>query len=138
MFFYDVMFGLMGLVIGIMIIWMVYMGSLFFCFLCEVIFVVYFWGICLGIFLFVLFVFEGYVMGVIQVYMVGVVDGGEGLLFVNWSMWYGDLCIVYFLGMYVLQIFFFLGYFVFCRVSWIIVVVILYFSLVIVILFQVW
>ena len=136
--FHDAMFGLMGLAIGIMTIWTAYMGSLFFRPLREAVPAAYLWGIRLGIFLFVLFAFEGYAMGAIQAHTVGAADGGEGLPFVNWSTRHGDLRIAHFLGMHALQILPLLGYFVFRRVSWIIVVAILYFSLVTAILFQAW
>ena len=64
----------------------------------------YLWGIRMGIFIFVIFAFEGFVMGSRLSHTIGGPDGELSIPILNWSLKYGDPRIAHFIGMHALQV----------------------------------
>lgn len=87
----------------------------------------YVWGIRLGLLFFVIFSFEGFVMGSRMAHTVGAPDGSAGLPLVNWSKKYGDLRISHFLGMHALQLLPLVAFYLIKHVKGVLVFGVLYF-----------
>jgi hypothetical protein len=96
----------------------------------------YLWGIRLGILLFVIFAFEGFMMASRLRHMVGAPDGGPGLPVVNWSTRNGDLRVAHFFGMHSLQLLPLFGYYLARRASQVVLIAAIYLLLVTTLLFQ--
>ena len=71
----------------------------------------YLWSIRFGLLLFVIFSFEGFVMGSKMAHTVGSEDGSKGFMMLNWSFTHGDLRVAHFIGMHALQIIPFVSYY---------------------------
>lgn len=102
--FNSAMWGLMGTAISLMTLFTLYIGILFFTNDFPQMSNSYLWGIRLGILIFVVFAFEGALMGSRLAHTVGAPDGGEGIPLLNWSRNNGDLRIAHFIGMHALQV----------------------------------
>jgi len=79
----------------------------------------YLWAIRLGMLLFVIFSFEGFVMGSRLSHTIGGPDGGPSLKFLGWSVLHGDPRIPHFIGMHAMQILPLAAHFVLKDVRWI-------------------
>ena len=126
----GLLFSLMGLAITVFTVWTAYIGYLFFRLDTTAANAAYIWGIRLGILLFVIFAFEGFMMASRLAHTVGAPDGGPGLPVTNWSTRYGDLRVAHFFGMHALQLLPLFGYYVAQRPRQVIVLAAIYFLLV--------
>jgi hypothetical protein len=134
--FNSAMFSLMAVAITIITLFTAYIAVVFFTKDFHALSNSYVWGIRLGLVLFVVFAFEGFVMGAKLSHTVGAPDGGEGLPVTNWSKQNGDLRIAHFLGMHALQILPLIGYYLTNNAKITISMGVLYFLLTTAILIQ--
>jgi hypothetical protein len=98
------LFSMMALAASVATILTAYIGFLFFQKNVAPLPEYYLWSIRIGIFIFVIFAFEGFVMGGKMSHTIGGPDGDAGLPIVNWSKKYGDPRIAHFIGMHALQV----------------------------------
>ena len=131
-----VLFAAMGIVITLFTLWTAYIGILFFTQKVITIPPSYLWGIRLGLLLFVIFSFEGFLMGARLSHTVGAADGEAGLPITNWSTRYGDLRVAHFFGMHALQLLPLFGYYVARRPRQVILLATFYFLAVTLLLIQ--
>ncbi|WP_232835073.1 hypothetical protein [Pleomorphovibrio marinus] len=102
--FYSIVFSLMALAATLVTIYTAYVGLLFFTHSFPNLPNYYLWGIRLGILIFVIFSFQGYLMGGRMSHTVGLVNDNSNLFIVGWSRLAGDLRIAHFIGMHALQV----------------------------------
>lgn len=86
----------------------------------------YLWAIRFGFILFVVFSFEGFVMGSKMSHTIGAADGSKGIPFLNWNTRYGDLRIAHFIGMHALQALPIMSWYLLKRTDLTIVIAIIY------------
>ncbi len=98
------LFSLMAAAITIVTLYTAYVGWLFFTPGVAPLPAHYLWAVRMGIGLFVVFAFEGFVMGSRLTHTVGGPDGTPGLPLLHWSYRHGDLRAAHFVGMHALQV----------------------------------
>lgn len=132
----SAMFSFMGIAISIFTMYTAYFGWLFFVTDIPTLPGHYLWAIRLGIILFVIFAFEGGVMGARLAHTVGAPDGGPGLPLLNWSITHGDLRVAHFIGMHALQILPLVAFYLVTTTRGVFVLAILYGALAFFVLWQ--
>ncbi|MEA5259098.1 hypothetical protein VB264_14980 [Arcicella aquatica] len=101
--FYAFLYLLMGLAASLVTLYTAYIGILFFQYQLPNLPLAYLWGIRLGIIIFVIFSFEGALMGGRMTHTIGGEDGSIGIPLLKWSKKFGDLRVAHFIGMHALQ-----------------------------------
>jgi hypothetical protein len=109
---YAALYSMMALAASLVTIYTAYVGFLFFINDFPSLPNHYVWAIRLGIVIFVVFSFEGFVMGSRMTHTIGGADGGAGIPLLNWSTTFGDPRIAHFIGMHALQVLPLLAYYV--------------------------
>ena len=116
--FYSAMFSLMALAATLVTLYTAYIGFLFFKNTFPELPDYYVWAIRLGIIIFVIFSFEGFVMGSRLNHSVGALNDNSNLFVLGWSKTEGDLRISHFMGMHALQVLPVLSYFILKNTKW--------------------
>lgn len=102
--FYASMFSLMALAATLVTLYTAYVGVLFFIQGFPSLPSYYLWSIRLGILLFVVFSFKGFLMGSRMSHSVGLINDNSNLFVLGWSRRVGDLRVAHFIGMHALQL----------------------------------
>lgn len=101
---YSALFSMMALAATLVTIYIAYVGLLFFINSFPDLPNYYVWAIRLGIVIFVVFSFEGMLMGGRMSHTVGIDNDNSNLFIVGWSKIVGDLRVSHFIGMHALQV----------------------------------
>jgi hypothetical protein len=123
---YSMLYSLMGLAATIVTLYTAYIGLLFFTHSFPNLPNYYVWAIRLGILIFVIFSFEGALMGSRMNHSVGAINGNSNWLIVGWSKTVGDLRVSHFIGMHALQILPLISFYAFKNTKGIIIISLLY------------
>ena len=133
---YSTIYTLMGLSAVLVTLYTAYVGFLFFKHSFPDLPDYYVWAIRLGILIFVLFSFEGALMGARMNHSVGAINDNSNLFVLGWSKTVGDLRIAHFIGMHALQVLPLLSFYLLRNTKAIIVLALLYGLLALVTLVQ--
>lgn len=102
--FYSMMFSMMALAATLVTLYTAFVGLLFFTGEFPSLPNHYLWAIRLGILIFVVFSFEGFLMGGRMSHTVGLENDNSNLFIFGWSKLAGDLRVSHFIGMHALQV----------------------------------
>ena len=116
----------MGLIALLVTLYTAYIGLLFFTQSFPNLPSYYVWSIRLGILIFVIFSFEGGLMGSRMNHSVGAINDNSNWWILGWSKTVGDLRVSHFIGMHALQILPLLSFYIFKNTKATIVISIIY------------
>jgi hypothetical protein len=133
---YSLLYSLMGLAATIVTLYTTYVGFLFFIQSFPSLPSYYVWAIRLGILIFVVFSFEGGLMGSRMNHSVGAINDNSNWFIVGWSKTVGDLRVSHFIGMHALQLVPLLSFYIFKNTKATIIISLLYGALSILTLVQ--
>jgi hypothetical protein len=111
--FYSFLYSMMALAATLVTLYTAYVGLLFFTNDFPNLPNYYVWAIRLEIIIFVIFSFEGFVMGSRLTHTIGGKDGSDGIWLLGWSKTFGDPRIAHFIGMHALQVIPVLSFYIF-------------------------
>lgn len=123
---YSTLYTLMGLAAALVTIYTAYVGLLFFTQSFPNLPNYYVWAIRFGILIFVIFSFEGFLMGSRMNHSVGALNENSNWFIVGWSKTVGDLRVSHFIGMHALQVLPFISFYVFKNTKATIIISLLY------------
>ncbi len=123
---YSMLYTLMGLAAALVTIYTAYVGLLFFTQSFPNLPDYYVWAIRLGILIFVVFSFEGFLMGSRMNHSVGALHANSNWFIVGWSKTVGDLRVSHFIGMHALQVLPLLSFYIFKNTKATIIISVLY------------
>jgi len=127
--FYATMYSLMAIAATLVTIYTAYIAVLFFNSDFPDLPEYYLWSIRLGLVIFVIFSFQGFLMGSTLNHSVGAKNDNSNLFIVGWSKKVGDLRVAHFIGMHALQVLPFISYYILKNTTLTIVVSLLYAAL---------
>ncbi|WP_026707458.1 hypothetical protein [Flavobacterium frigidarium] len=123
---YSLLYSLMGLVAAVVTLYTACIGLLFFTQSFPELPSYYVWSIRLGILIFVVFSFEGGLMGSRMNHSVGAINDNSNMWLIGWSKTVGDLRVAHFIGMHALQLLPLLSFYIFKNTKATIIISILY------------
>jgi len=123
---YSMLYSLMGLAATIVTLYTAYIGILFFTQSFPSLPNHYLWAIRLGLLIFVVFSFEGALMGSRMNHSVGALNDNSNWFIIGWSKTVGDLRVSHFIGMHALQLLPLLSFYVLKSTKGTIIIAIFY------------
>ena len=123
---YSTLYSLMGLAAALVTIYTAYVGFLFFRQSFPKLPDYYVWAIRFAILIFVIFSFEGFLMGSRMNHSVGALNDNSNLFILGWSKTVGDLRVAHFIGMHALQVLPLIAFYVFKNTKAVVFISILY------------
>jgi hypothetical protein len=123
---HSLLYSLMGLAAALITLYTAYVGVLFFIQPLPNLPRYYLWAIRLGILIFVVFSFEGGLMGSRMNHSVGAINDNSNWFIVGWSKTVGDLRVSHFIGMHALQLLPLLSFYIFKNTKATIIISLLY------------
>lgn len=127
--FFGAMYSLMALAATLVTVYTAYVGLRFWIGTFPELEPHYLWAIRLGILIFVVFSFQGFLMGGRMNHSVGLDNDNSNIFILGWSKLVGDLRIAHFVGMHALQVLPILAFYLFRNTSVTILFSVLYFAL---------
>ena len=123
---HSLIYSLMGLIAVLVTLYTAYIGLLFLTQSFPNLPNYYIWSIRLGILIFIVFSFEGGLMGSRMNHSVGAINDNSNWWILGWSKTVGDLRVSHFIGMHALQILPLLSFYIFKNTKATIVISIIY------------